>query len=74
MLKKILSKEGLGITSNYVLLCATLNINENVDKIRNVLSVFMFALIEVWNAHSPFLLVKQAEIENGLSFALFLHF
>lgn len=41
MLKKILSKEGLGITSNNVLLCATLNINENVDKIRNVLSVFI---------------------------------
>lgn len=40
-LKKILSKEDMGVTSNYVLSCAALNIYENEDKIRNVLSVFM---------------------------------
>lgn len=56
-LKKILSKEDMGVTSNYVLSCAALNIYENEDKIRNVLSVFVFAPIEVWNAHSHFLLM-----------------
>lgn len=40
-LKKILSKEDMGVTSNYVLSCAALNIYENEDKIRNVLSVLM---------------------------------